>query len=156
MAIAVYSDTNYRIFALTLQVRDCLLKVRTAELANYGISAIEALALFVIDDLGDGATPAEIARKMFREHNTVMALLDRMGKKGLVTREKDRERRNLWRTSLTYQGKDICHNVMKLESIRSALAELSDSDKEDLETRLKSIRDNALKQLSTQPTIDFP
>jgi DNA-binding MarR family transcriptional regulator len=156
MAIAVYSDTNYRIFALTMQVRDCLLKVRTAELANYGISAIEALALFVIDDLGDGATPAEIARKMFREHNTVTALLNRMGKKGLVTREKDRARRNLWRTSLTEQGKDICHKVMKLESIRSSLVELTDSDKRDLETRLKSIRDNALKQLSTQPTIDFP
>jgi DNA-binding MarR family transcriptional regulator len=149
-------DGDFIIWALLNQAKDTLFKVRGNELNQYGISATESQVLFTIQDLGGRTTPAAISRRVYREHNTVTALLSRMEKKGLVMKVKDSERKNIWRVDMTEKGKDVYRQSAKMESIHTAISILSDKEVKQLGTYLRKIRDNALKQLTKESVISFP
>jgi DNA-binding MarR family transcriptional regulator len=150
------TDTDFIIWALLNQTKDTLFKVRGNELNQYGISATESQVLFTINDLGGKTTPAAISRRVYREHNTVTALLGRMEKKGLISKVRDRERKNIWRVDMTEKGKDVFRQSIKMESIQRVISILSDIEQKRLETYLRKIRDNALKQLTKEEVISFP
>ena len=140
-------DTDYRLLLLLGRAGDVLSKVRKLELARYGVSPVEALALFVLEDMGNGATPAEVSRRMLRQHNTVTALLCRMEKKGLLTRERDSDGSSKWRISMTPKGEDVCRQAISLSSVHGALSGIPESQKLELESYLKTICDNAQMQI---------
>lgn len=150
------SDGDFIIWALLNQAKDTLFKVRGNELNQYGISATESQVLFTINDLGGRTTPAAISRRVYREHNTVTALLDRMEKKGLISKVRDQERKNIWRIDMTEKGKGVLRQSTKMESIHMVISILSDDELKQLETYLRKIRDNALKQLTKEEVISFP
>ena len=105
---------------------------------------------------GNDATPAEVSRRLFREHHTVGALLGRMEKRGLITRIKDSNRKNIWKVSVTKKGDNAYRQSIIRESIHEAFSVLSDKEHKQLESSLRKLRDHALKQLVNQPTIPFP
>jgi len=150
------SDRDFIIWALLNQAKDTLFKVRGNELNQYGISATESQVLFTINDLGGRTTPAAISRRVYREHNTVTALLGRMEKKGLISKVRDQERKNIWRIDMTEKGKGVLRQSTKMESIHMVISILSDDELKQLETYLRKIRDNALKQLTKEEVISFP
>ncbi len=150
------SDGDFIIWALLNQAKDTLFKVRGNELNQYGISATESQVLFTINDLGGRTTPAAISRRVYREHNTVTALLGRMEKKGLISKVRDQERKNIWRIDMTEKGKGVLRQSAKMESIHMVISILSDDELKQLETYLRKIRDNALKQLTKEEVISFP
>lgn len=148
MDLTLYGNTDYRLLVLLARARDALLKVRKAELDEYRVSPIEALALFSIDDLRNKTTAAELSRKMRRQHNTVMALLRRMEKKGLVNKVKDEEKRNVWRISLTKAGKAACRRAKRLDSVHQVMSIFTESQKKELESCLNVICDVSLRELN--------
>ena len=155
--MSIYTDTDYRLWVLLAMTRDALLGARAVELTKHQISATEFFALFVINDIGDGATPAEISRRMFRRHNTVSALLQRMTKKGLVQKSRDMDRGNIWRIAMTKKGEEAFQKAAEVESIHLAMSSLSDINKFQLELYLRSIRRNAIQQTATpEPPADYP
>ncbi len=156
MTLSFYSDNDFRLWGLLSHARDAIFKARGAELARYGVSSVETFALFVLNELGEMANAAEVSRMMYREHNTVSALLVRMEKKGLVERVRDPNRKNIWRVSLTERGAAACKGAMQMESLHVAFSDISDTDKQRLLVQLRSVRDKALSQLVSQPVRRFP
>jgi DNA-binding MarR family transcriptional regulator len=148
-------DIDFGIWALLNQSRDAVLRVRENELSQYGITTKEADALLNIFN-NDNVTPAEISRILFREHNTVSALLIRMEKKGLIVRVRDKQKMNIWRITITEKGRNAYLNSIKRESLHIIMSSFSVDEKEQLISFLKKIRDNALSQLISVPTIPFP
>src|SRR3989304_10125071 len=124
MQVSLYSDPDYRLWVMLERARVALLKARGNELAKYGVSPADAFALFIIHDTGEDANPAEISRRISREHNTVMALLSRMEKKGLITKTRSPEKKNGWCVNLTEDGKVACRGGMRLGSIHAALSSI--------------------------------
>jgi DNA-binding MarR family transcriptional regulator len=98
-------DKDYALWVLLLQMRDAALKLREKELSQYGISPEQAGVLFIIHTIGNTATPVEISRWLLRKHHTVLGILGRMEKAGLVRKTKDPERKNLVRVTLTEKGR---------------------------------------------------
>ena len=155
--MSIYTDIDYRLWVLLAMARDALLGARAIELAKHHISATEFFALFVINDIGEAATPAEIARRMFRKHNTVSALLQRMTKKGLVQKSRDTDRENIWRVVMTKKGELAFQQAAEVESIHHAMSSLSELDKLQLESFLRSIKRNAIRQTAIpEPSADYP
>ncbi len=146
MQLTLYRNTDYRLLNLLARASDVVLKARKAELDKYGISPIEALALFSIDDLGNDTTAAELSRKMRRQHNTVMALLRRMEKKKLITMVRDTAKANTWRVGITRKGRTACRKAMSLNSVHQVMARFSDDEKRQLESYLQSICDFSVEQ----------
>lgn len=156
MSDVLKTDRDYIVWALLNQARDTLRRVRDNELNQYGISATESQVLFTIRDIGDVVTPAAISRRVYREHNTVTALLSRMEKKGLIKKVRDKERKNRWIVSMTEKGKETYRQSTKMKSIHEVISILSDKEQEQLETYLRKIRGHALKQLTKESVISFP
>lgn len=156
MTTSLSRDKDFNLWVLLQQARDAVFKAREKELNQYGITPMEAAVLFTIQVIGDTATPAEIARWIFREHHTATALLNRMEKKGLVRKVKNPDRKSLWIVSLTEKGQNAYRQSVKRESIHTVMSFLSENERQQLESYLRKVRDEALKYAVSAPTFPFP
>ena len=145
------ADQDYNLWMLLNKARDAVLKARRKELYQYNIPNRQAAALFAIQAIGDKATPIEIARWLFRESHSVLGLLSRMEKKGLVRTSKDLDRRNMVRVTLTEQGREAYSQSMKQESIHKIMAALSEEERQQLASSLQALLAEALKWLAWHP-----
>jgi DNA-binding MarR family transcriptional regulator len=151
------ADEDYKLWVLLGQTADATLRARQKELDQYGISTAEAAALFVIQAIGERATPAEITRWLLREPHTVTELLHRMEKGGLVTKTKDLERKNLVRVSITEKGRQAYQQSTKRKSIQKVISSLSQEERQQLRSYLERLRNKALGELREErPKPPFP
>ncbi len=151
-----FLDQDYSLWVLLHQARDVMFKAREKELRQYGISARKAAVLFIIQAIGDEATPAEIARWLLREPHSVSNILSRMEKEGLVSKTNDLPRKNLMRVTLTEKGRQAFHQSLKRESIREIMSSFSEDERQQLESYLEKLRDQALKHLISDVKPPFP
>jgi DNA-binding MarR family transcriptional regulator len=149
-------DKDYNLWVMLEQARTAVGTARDKELYQYKISFMKAAVLYIVDSIGSEATPAEISRWILRRSHSVSGLLERMEKDGLITKSKDLPRRNLVRVTLTDKGKQVLKESLKRESIHNIMSILTESEREQLYSVLKRIRDRALKETITIPTPPFP
>jgi DNA-binding MarR family transcriptional regulator len=149
-------DEDFKLWGLLGQTADVALRARWKELNRYGISPIEAGVLWVIQAIGEKATPAEITRWLLREPHTVSELLSRMEKEGLVTKTKDLERKNLVRVSITEKGRQAYKQSTKRKSIHKLLSVLSEEERQQMMASLEKLRKRALKELRVEHKPRFP
>ena len=147
---------DYDLSALLQQASDALYKAREKELYQYGVSPIGAMALFVIQTVGDKATPAEIARWLFREPHSVTGLVNRMVKEGLVRKARDLDKKNLVKVTLTEKGQQALHQSSESQSIQRILSSLSKEEKQQLGLLLEKLRDGAHKDLGISYKMPYP
>lgn len=81
-----YTGREYNILVLLGLLMDDLMKVKQGQVEKFGLTATEFHLLLVVDQLGDGATPAELSRVLVRKPSSTTTLLNRMTKRGLVRR----------------------------------------------------------------------
>jgi len=151
-------DKDYKLWILLHQSKDYVAKVRDNELNKFGISIAEGGTLYVIKAIGriEGkVTPSKIAKGMLRQHHTVTALLKRMEKKGLVTRNQDPDNKGALIIRLTEKGETILKQSYDRESLHRVMSVFSDEEKDQLEEYLFRLRDNAIKQAFDAPIIPF-
>src|SRR5512136_1516822 len=81
-------EEEYEVWRLLNQVRDAMMRLRDREVRPLGVTSMQGGVLWVLRSLekaGMVATPAEISRWLFRQPPTILALLSRMEKLGLIT-----------------------------------------------------------------------
>ncbi len=140
-------DNSYNLWLLLHQVTDIIFYAREQELKEHDLPGMQAEVLFAIKAIGDKATPAEIARWLFRRPHSVSGILDRMDKAGLVRKSKDLDRKNLVRISLTEKGEKAFTQALKRASIHKIISALNDDQKKQLQSLLDILRSKGLKEL---------
>ena len=149
-------DPEYELWVLLHQAVDAMIRARENELRKFGISRIQAAVLFIIKAIDGPATPAEISRWLFREPHTVFGLLVRMEKQGLVRRDKDLERRNMIRVTITEKGEKAFRRSRDMKVIRTILSGISPEQRDNLKPYLETLRKRALKELGVKHQLPFP
>lgn len=145
-----FRDQEGDLWSLLTQTRDAMFKARQKELDQYKISAATSIALGVIQSIGNRATPAEISRRLFREPHSTSGLLNRMEKKGLIEKVKDLERKNMIRVVITEKGYEAYYQSMRQESIHMIISSLSEEERQQLRSFLRTVRDEALKVIGVE------
>jgi len=153
--MTILKDVDFNLYRLLREATESVEKAREIELKSYGISLVEARALSVIHDIGDKTTAAEMSRHMLRRQNTVSALLIRMKRKKLITRERDKKRRNVWKVSLTQKGEIIYSKSIIRATLHEAFSGLSETEKQQLSSHLEAIHDAAAKWVFWSE-VDYP
>jgi DNA-binding MarR family transcriptional regulator len=143
--MTILKDVDFNLYKLLREATEIVEEAREIELKNYGVSVVEVRALTVIHDIGNKTTAAEMSRHMLRRQNTVAALLIRMKRKKLITRERDKKRRNVWRVSLTPKGEIIYDKSIIRATLHEAFSTLSETEKQQLSSYLEQIHEVALK-----------
>ena len=149
-------DQDYKLWVLLSQAEHAVSKAVEKELSHYNITTVQAAVLFIIQAIGNEATPAEISRWLFRESHSVSGLLSRMEKEGLVRKVKDLDRKNMVRVTLTEKGQQVYRQSNKRGSIRKIMSCLSEEEHQQLTSCLERLRNKALKELSVNPKPPFP
>lgn len=141
-------DKDFGLWLLLIRTKDTIHRARHEELWQVGISSnTEAGILFLVQCLGDRATPAEISRYLFRRSHGISTLISRMEKKGLVRKSKDLARKNLVRVEMTEEGRQAYKCAAKLISIHHIMSSLSEDERRQLSLLLAKLCDKASEEL---------
>ncbi len=138
---------DFRLWWALVWTAQAIRRARTVELSHADLSFIGTGVLFATVGLGNRATPAEISHWLFREPNSVSALLSRMEKKGLIRKTNDLDRKNMVRVELTKKGEQAYNDAARGESIRRIMTSLSEKEQHHLISCLDKLRSRALEEL---------
>ncbi len=142
-----YSDEDHDLWLLLTHARYAIYRAREKELQRYRVSPEQISVLFVVQALGNRATPSEISRFILRQPHTVSALIDRMADNGLVKKMHDLDKKNLVRVSLTEKGIKAYEISTKRNSIHSIIGILADGERDRLKELLEKIQAQARKEI---------
>jgi len=143
-------DEKFGLWILLNQVRHAIYDAVERELRQYGISPVEASVLSIVKTADKNVTPTEISRWLFRKPHSVCELLDRMEKKGLVTKVKDLPRKNLVRVAITDKGEQAYSQSLKVASIRRIVSSLNEEQHQQMISCLNILRAVALKEIGKE------
>jgi MarR family transcriptional regulator, organic hydroperoxide resistance regulator len=154
-----YGDEDQDLWLLFTHTRYAIFRAREKELQRYGASPEQVGLLFVVQALGNKATPAALARHIVRQPHTVSALVDRMAKRGLVKKVKDLDRKNLVRVVMTEKGKKAYDLSAKRGPIHRIFSGLDEKEKKTLRATLQKLNARARKEIGLDrddlPPSDF-
>jgi DNA-binding MarR family transcriptional regulator len=150
------ADEDFKLLVALHHTTNAIVRAREKELYQYGLTYMQAAVLFTIQTVGDRATPAEIARWLFREAHSVSGLINRMEKAGLVTKVKDLDRKNWVRVAMTEKGEQAYSDAIKRESLHKIMSTLSNEDRKALRRHLKLLRDRAINELDSHRRTRLP
>lgn len=142
-----YSDEDQDLWLLLTHTRYAVFRAREKELQRYGVSPEQVGLLFVVQALGNKATPAAISRHIIRQPHTVSALVDRMARRGLVKKVKDLDRKNLVRVVMTEKGKKTYDLSTKRGPIHRIMNTLDKEEKEVFKGYLQRLMEKARKEI---------
>ncbi len=140
-------STDYALWAVLSRTRDMIFRARARDFASIGLPPRQASALLTIASIGEKATPAEIARRMFREPHTVSGLLRRMEASGLIRQTKDLDKRNLIRVTIREKGQQALALVRANETLGRIFSPLSQEQRQQLESILEILLIKAVEEL---------
>src|SRR5512137_1455251 len=140
-------DNDQDLWLLLTHTRYAVFRAREKELQRYGVSPEQVGLLFVVQALGNKATPAAISRHIIRQPHTVSALVDRMARRGLVKKVKDLDRKNLVRVVMTEKGQKTYELSTKRGPIHRIMTTLSDEERKEFRTYLERLLLKARKEI---------
>lgn len=126
-----------------------LLKLRKKELVSFGITPEGNIIMTSIKTLGEKATSAEIARHIFREPNSVSAMLKRMEDKGLVTKVKPEHNSNKRIIILTSEGEKVFQEINNIRNhtLDDITSFMSEEEEKKFTDQLKQLIKQSFKVL---------
>ncbi|UCE98381.1 MAG: MarR family transcriptional regulator [Dehalococcoidia bacterium] len=138
-------DPNVDLWGFFFQTRDAIYQALTKEVRVHGLTVMDGAVLLFIDFLGYKATPAEISRWLFRRHHTILAQLNRLERKGLITAKKGLLQKNVISLGFTQKGREALKVLQQREALNHVFSAITDSDRKQLWAILKKLQDSAIE-----------
>ena len=117
------------------------------ELARVGLTVPQTLVLTIVQSSPEPITPMKLSKLMHREPHTISALLTRMEAQGLVKKERNLERGNWVRVSLTKKGKEAYQRQVVARRVRNITTCLSKQELGALNKMNKKLRARGVELL---------
>jgi DNA-binding MarR family transcriptional regulator len=136
------NDPRIKLHALLDSTRETIQKAIKMELAQYQMSQSQVKVMHMLAQSEEGLTPGQLSESAIRELNSITTLINRMQKKGLVTKvKKDGDHKTY--VVLTDKGFDIYNNTVTERSITLIFDTLSDEEKSQLTSLLSKLQTKA-------------
>ena len=119
-------------------------EARHAQVMKIGLTRGEADLLFLVQCLGESATPASLSRWLNRKPPTISEHLDHMQAKGLLKRQAMRGDNKSKRVVLTRKGQALLQRAMEHDIIATIMKSLSEEEHQELWRLLEKLKDSAL------------
>lgn len=131
-------------------------KLRERELLEDGITGDRSVLLSTIVRLGDDATPGKIAQALLLEPHSVSEQISRMKKNGLVSKVRDRKKKNSVRICLTEKGESVFLQSSQRRVTRKIMSVLNPEESDLLWSMLARLRDAALEHSGVSSKDTYP
>jgi len=140
-------DRDYDLYLFFARVRYLAFRAREKEMQKLGITPEQSQVLFISHVMNGQSTPAEIARLYLLKRHTVSSMVDRMEKKGLITKVKDLKNKNMIRVTMTEKGHKIYKLTTERAAIHKVMGALNDQERAQFLHCLQKIQSKASKEL---------
>jgi DNA-binding MarR family transcriptional regulator len=129
---------------------EVLARYLEVELKRYEASLIRFNIMSALFKNGGEMTPSEIAESVFREKNSITAVINTMQKQGVVRREPSADDRRSVRVVITDKGWKEANRLSPIaqELSREVLSCIEKSQIEGLVTCMRTIRENLLPRIA--------
>jgi DNA-binding MarR family transcriptional regulator len=117
------------------------------ELGQIGLTVPQALVLVMVAGSSEPITPMKLSKLLHREPHTISALLSRMEVQGLVKKERNLQRGNWVRVTLTKKGKDAYERQVKARRVRNVTECLSKQELDTLNIMNRKLRAKGIEML---------
>ena len=117
------------------------------ELGQIGLTVPQTLVLIVVAGSPEPLTPMKLSKLMHREPHTISALLSRMEAQGLVKKERNLERGNWVRVTLTKKGKEAYQRQVAARKVRNITTCLSKQELDALNKMNRKLRAKGVELL---------
>ena len=150
-----YADKDMNTWNMLRQTWTAVNKWAEVKLGKVGLTPEKAAVLWLCRDYPEIITPAEIARMLFRENQTVAGLLNRMEKEGLVRRVPKRRGHPYTEVKITDRGRELCGPGVEVykKLITSFASDLSEEEQKQLKKLLGVIRQKMMDEMHMEPKI---
>ena len=133
------SESYFDLWLLIGKVSHLIMLVRQRELNQYHIPVQQTHVLRTINELGENATLAELAKEVEREIHVISRQAVGMEKEGLIKRAKKSPKSKLLRLELTEKGLEMARVSRQSEAIDAIFSSLSAQQRQQLESILNTI-----------------
>jgi DNA-binding MarR family transcriptional regulator len=144
-----FSENAMTTWTMLRQTWTAINKVAEVKLAKADLTPEKAAVLWAGRDYPGTLTPAEIARLLFRENQTIAGLLNRMEKDGLVKRIPKRKGHPYTEIKMTAKGEEACGPGVEVykKVITGLFSDMGEAEQQQLRKTLKKLRDKMAEQL---------
>src|SRR5512137_2858408 len=123
------------------RARFALARLRSIELAQYGVTIEQSSILRALYEKGGSMTTKDLENYIMRQPNSISILINRMIGMGLVTRGKQQNKK-INTVFITKQGEELIKNVTHT-SLEIPFSTLNDEDKKQLASYLETLLEKA-------------
>lgn len=145
MEKATPRDSRWYVRHYIGQARDLMIKARQKELNPYHITPQQASILIFLYHLGHKATLSELSKDTGRGINTLSPQMTGMEKDGLVKKGREVPKSTLLSFELTEKGREIAQSTMRIRSVETIMAVLSEEERQQMISMLQKIIGKAEK-----------
>jgi len=117
------------------------------ELGQIGLTVPQALVLTMVAGATEPITPMKLSKLLHREPHTISALLSRMEVQDLVKKERNLERGNWVRVTLTKKGKEAYERLVLARRVRNVTECLSKQELDALNKMNRKLRAKGVEML---------
>jgi len=144
-----FSDTAMTTWTMLRQTWTAVNKMAEVRLAKVTLTPEKAAVLWLCRDFSGTLTPAEIARYLFRENQTIAGLLNRMEAEGLVKRVPKRKGHPYTEVKLTPKGEEACDPGVEVYKrvVTNVMSDMPEAEQKRLQESLRELRDKMADEL---------
>ena len=152
----ILKDQDFKLWVILMQASDFFAKARAKEVNKYGVTYRQSGVLFRLAASNGKATMNDLSKWLMREPHSILVIVNRMEKDGLITKEKRKDGKGRTKIVITKKGRQAYERCLNFDSIRDILSVLSKRERDQLFKALKKIRVQALDVLNETEQLSYP
>ena len=143
------NDNDYQLWIMLDHIRYMIFRARKMELARYNITPEQAHILYILHRSNDSLTINEMVERTQHQHHSISTLINRMTKKGLVSKIKIPDKGRKLRIVITKKGQDLLE-IMTRDTLGKIFTCLSEEDKQEMVAHLCRLIVSSYKALGKE------
>jgi DNA-binding MarR family transcriptional regulator len=146
-----YESEEHEI-AVRLRHIDLLMtKARRNELAHLGTTPQQIGVMRFMQKFQTPCTIIQLREAMKRSNSSLVAIINRLERKGLIERQTDSKSKKYTRVFVTEKGKELYKQAVELKAFNVIISSIPKEERQSLKSYIEIMIDAAEKQLKEQP-----
>lgn len=148
--MTVFESEEHEIAVLIRRLDLFMSKARRNELVHLGITPAQAGVLNFAQKFETPCTILQLRNSMGRSNSSMVGIINRMERNGLIKRQTDSHNKKYTRIILTSKGKAIYEKAVRLSAFLTIISSLPKKDRAKLKLYLNTLNKVAHKVLDEQ------
>jgi len=148
--LTYYESEEHEIAVMLRHSVLLMTNIRRYELAHFDITPQQIGVMRFMQKFPTACTILQLREVMRRSNSSLVAIINRLERKGLVQRQTDSKNKKYTRVFVTEKGKELYEKAMEMSAFSIIISSLPEKDRQRLKSYVNTINRTAEKILDEQ------